>query len=80
MTGRGDRSVPTGDYSGDVVVSVGGQTHRVPCWVRIDRKAVPQSTLATTAPEQGDRAQGSRGDARRQRDRAASVSGASGGK
>jgi minor extracellular serine protease Vpr len=32
------RTVATGDYSGDIVVTTGGQTHRLPYWVRIDRK------------------------------------------
>jgi minor extracellular serine protease Vpr len=32
------RTVATGDYTGDIVVTNNGQTHRLPYWVRIDRK------------------------------------------
>jgi hypothetical protein len=32
-------SVPSGDYRGDLQVTVGGQTHLLPFWTRIDRKA-----------------------------------------
>jgi len=35
------KSVASGDYTGDIVVTTGGQTHRLPYWVRIDRKAKP---------------------------------------
>jgi minor extracellular serine protease Vpr len=35
------KNVASGDYSGDIVVTTGGQTHRLPYWVRIDRKAKP---------------------------------------
>ncbi|HEV8536295.1 MAG TPA: S8 family serine peptidase [Candidatus Limnocylindria bacterium] len=35
------KSVASGDYTGDIVVTTGGQTHRLPYWIRIDRKAKP---------------------------------------
>jgi minor extracellular serine protease Vpr len=35
------KSVASGDYTGDIEVTAGTQTHRLPYWVRIDRKAKP---------------------------------------
>ncbi|MGH2472954.1 MAG: hypothetical protein ACRDG6_11200 [Candidatus Limnocylindria bacterium] len=32
------KNVPSGDYTGDVVVTNGSQMHRLPYWIRIDRK------------------------------------------
>jgi minor extracellular serine protease Vpr len=34
-------NVASGDYTGDIVVTNGGQTHKLPYWVRIDRKGKP---------------------------------------
>jgi minor extracellular serine protease Vpr len=32
------KAVASGDYTGDIEVTTGGQTHRLPYWIRIDRR------------------------------------------
>jgi minor extracellular serine protease Vpr len=39
ITLTASNSVPSGDHRGDIKVTVGGQTHLLPFWTRIDRKA-----------------------------------------
>jgi len=37
----GGRALPTGDYEGDLTLTCGGKTLRVPWWLRVDREGKP---------------------------------------